>query len=57
MMIQKALKLSAKTKAVIRGKFIVTQLYLRKQEISQTNLTPKATGERTTNKTQRKEIK
>ena len=43
-------------KAVLRGKFIATQAYLKKQEKSQinkqTNLTPKGTRERRTNKTQ-----
>ena len=40
-------------KAVLRGKFIAIQSYLRKQEKSQiNNLTPKATRERRTNKTQ-----
>ena len=32
----KPLKLSTITKAVVRGKFIAIQLYLRKQEKSQT---------------------
>ena len=41
-------------KAVLRGKFIAIQAYLKKQEISskQSNLTPKETRERRTNKTQ-----
>ena len=43
-------------KAVLKGKFIAVQAYLKKQEKSQikkTNLTPKGTRERRTNKTQR----
>ena len=43
------------TKAILRGKFMVIQIYLRKQEKSQINnlnLMPKATRERRTNKTQ-----
>ena len=42
-------------KAVLRGKFIATQSYLKKQEKSQIKnltLTPKGTRERRTNKTQ-----
>ena len=48
-------------KAVLRGKFIAIQAYLKKQEKSQifksqnqktSNLTPKGTRERRTNKTQ-----
>ena len=42
-------------KAFLRGKFIAIQSYLRKQEKSQikkSNLIPKATRERRTNKTQ-----
>ena len=41
-------------KAVLRGKFIAIQAYLEKQNISnkQSNLTPKGTRERRTNKTQ-----
>ena len=41
-------------KAVLRGKFIAIQAYLKKQEKSQVNnnLTHKATRERRTNKTQ-----
>ena len=40
-------------KAVLRGKFIAIQAYLKKQEKSQqSNLTPKETRERRTNKTQ-----
>ena len=41
-------------KAVLRGKFIAIQSYLKKQEKSQiiiSNLTPKRTRERKTNKT------
>ena len=41
--------------AVLRGKFITIQAYLKKQEKSQINnlnLTPKGTRERRTNKTQ-----
>ena len=49
MMIQ---NLQDTAKAVLRGKFIAIQAYLRKQEKSQPNLTPKVTRERTTNKTQ-----
>ena len=42
------------TKAVLRGKFTAIQSYLKKQEKSQvqSNLTPKGTRERRTNKTQ-----
>ena len=37
-------------KAVLRGKFIVIQSYLKKQEKHQiTNFTPKTTGKRITN--------
>ena len=41
-------------KAVLRGKFIAIESYLKKQEKSnkQSNLTPKGTRERRTNKTQ-----
>ena len=42
-------------KAVLRGMFIAIQSYLKKEEKSQINnlnLTPKATRERRTNKTQ-----
>ena len=43
-------------KAVLIGKFIAIQVYLKKQEKSQinnlTNVTPKGTRERKTNKTQ-----
>ena len=39
-------------KAVLRGKFIDIQSYLKKQEKSQSNLTPEGTRERRTNKTQ-----
>ena len=44
-------------KAVLRGKFIAIQAYLKKQETSnisnkQSNLTPKGTRERRINKTQ-----
>ena len=43
-------------KAVLRGTFIAIQVYLKKQEKSQkknqSNLTPKGTRERRTNKTQ-----
>ena len=39
-------------KAVLRGQFIAIQSYLKKQEKSQINLTPKGTRERRTNKTQ-----
>ena len=41
-------------KAVLRGKFIAIQAYPMKQKISnkQSNLTPKGTRERRTNKTQ-----
>ena len=42
-------------KAVLRGKFIAIQAYLKKREKSQVNnltLTPKETRERRTNKTQ-----
>ena len=42
-------------KAVLRGKFIAIQAYLKKQEkisSKQSNLTPKETRERRTNKTQ-----
>ena len=39
-------------KAVLRGKFIAIQAYLKKQEKSQSNVTPKGTRERRTNKTQ-----
>ena len=38
-------------KAVLRGKFIVIQFYLKKQEKSQSNLTPKGTRERRIKKT------
>ena len=39
-------------KAVLRGKFIAIQSYLKKQDKSQTtNFIPKATRERRTNKT------
>ena len=38
-------------KAILRGTFIAVQSYLKKQEKSQPNLTPKATRERRTNKT------
>ena len=41
-----------KAKAVLRGKFIAIQSYVRKQEKSQTKVTPKATRERGTNRTQ-----
>jgi len=46
-------------RAVLRRKLIAIQAYLKKQEKSQTNLTPKEAGTRRTNKTQtskRKEI-
>ena len=41
-------------KAVLRGKFIAIQPYLKKQEKSeiQSNLTPKGTRDRRTSKTQ-----
>ena len=39
-------------KAVLRGKFIAIQAYLKKQEKSQSNLTPKGTREKRTNKNQ-----
>ena len=42
-------------KAVLRGKFIAIQAYIKKQETSQINnlnLTPKGTRERRTKKTQ-----
>ena len=41
-------------KAVLRGKFIAIQAYLKKQEKSliKSNLTPKGTRERRTSKTQ-----
>ena len=41
-----------KAKAVLRGKFITTQSYLKKQETSkrQPNFTPKTTGKRRTKK-------
>ena len=39
-------------KAVLGGKFIAIQTHLKKQEKSQSNLTPKATRERRTKKTQ-----
>ena len=39
-------------KAFLRGKFIAIQAYLKKQEKPQSNLTPKGTRERRTNKTQ-----
>ena len=39
-------------KAVLRGKFIAIQAHLKKQEKSQSNLTPKATRKRRTRKIQ-----
>ena len=39
-------------KAVLRGKFIAIQSYLKKKKTQQSNLTPKGTRERRTNKTQ-----
>ena len=39
-------------KAVLRGKFITTHAYLRKQGLKQPKLTPKATRERRKNKAQ-----
>ena len=41
-------------KAVLRGKFIAIKSYLKKQEKSQSNLPPKGTRERRTDKTQSK---
>ena len=39
-------------KAVLTGKFIAIQAYLKKQEKSQSNLTPKGTRKRRTNEAQ-----
>ena len=39
-------------KAVLRGKFIAIQAYLKEKKPQQSNLTPKGTRERRTNKTQ-----
>ena len=39
-------------KAVLRGKFIAIQSYLKKQDKSESKLTPKETRERRMNKTQ-----
>ena len=47
--------LQDEAKAVLRGQFVVVQVYLRKQgksQIKQPNFTPKATRERGTDKTQ-----
>ena len=43
-------------KAVLRGKFIAIQVYLKKQGKSQSNLILKGTRKRRTNRAQRKEI-